>query len=254
MIRDTLLICSIVICLVLFYRMYVLNQKINNLEEKVSIIDNFSQSIFNFINAKEEEKVVKKDEVKEVTYSNNVPAASKLSVIQEIETETETETEYQPEVNNLEKDAKSDNTNDTNDTKDTNNTDSKEILSEMVAELKDSLIKTSKENLENDLNQIQELKEELNHVKETESENKSSSELFNLLNNVTTINSTTEIKMMDSTIKNDQKDNSLKKKEELNNMNLTELKALAKKKNIPVMTGNKNKKKEVLIQDLLKVI
>lgn len=216
----------------------------NNLEEKVSIIDNFSQSIFNFINAKEEEKVVKKDEVKEVTYSNNVPTASKLTVIQEIETETEseTETEYQPEVNNLEKDEKSD------------NTDSKEILSEMVAELKDSLIKTSKENLENDLNQVQELKEELNQVKETESENKSSSELFNLLNNVTTINSTTEIKMMDSTIENDQKNNSLKKKEELNNMNLMELKALAKKKNIPVMLGNKNKKKEVLIQDLLKVI
>jgi hypothetical protein len=224
--------------------MYVLNQKMNNLEEKVSIIDNFSQSIFNFINAKEEEKVVKKDEVKEVTYSNNVPTASKLTVIQEIETETEseTETEYQPEVNNLEKDEKSD------------NTDSKEILSEMVAELKDSLIKTSKENLENDLNQVQELKEELNQVKETESENKSSSELFNLLNNVTTINSTTEIKMMDSTIENDQKNNSLKKKEELNNMNLMELKALAKKKNIPVMLGNKNKKKEVLIQDLLKVI
>jgi len=242
MIRDTLLICSIVICLVLFYRMYVLNQKMNNLEEKVSIIDNFSQSIFNFINAKEEEKVVKKDEVKEVTYSNNVPTASKLTVIQEIETESETETEYQPEVNNLEKDEKSD------------NTDSKEILSEMVAELKDSLIKTSKENLENDLNQVQELKEELNQVKETESENKSSSELFNLLNNVTTINSTTEIKMMDSTIENDQKNNSLKKKEELNNMNLMELKALAKKKNIPVMLGNKNKKKEVLIQDLLKVI
>jgi len=244
MIRDTLLICSIVICLVLFYRLYVLNQKMNNLEEKVSIIDNFSQSIFNFINAKEEEKVVKKDEVKEVTYSNNVPTASKLTVIQEIETETEseTETEYQPEVNNLEKDEKSD------------NTDSKEILSEMVAELKDSLIKTSKENLENDLNQVQELKEELNQVKETESENKSSSELFNLLNNVTTINSTTEIKMMDSTIENDQKNNSLKKKEELNNMNLMELKALAKKKNIPVMLGNKNKKKEVLIQDLLKVI
>ena len=216
----------------------------NNLEEKVSIIDNFSQSIFNFINAKEEEKVVKKDEVKEVTYSNNVPTASKLTVIQEIETESETETEYQPEVNNEKSD----------DTKDTNNTDSKEILSEMVAELKDSLIKTSKENLENDLNQVQELKEELNQVKETESENKSSSELFNLLNNVTTINSTTEIKMMDSTIENDQKNNSLKKKEELNNMNLMELKALAKKKNIPVMLGNKNKKKEVLIQDLLKVI
>ncbi len=219
----------------------------NNLEEKVSIIDNFSQSIFNFINAKEEEKVVKKDEVKEVTYSNNVPTASKLTVIQEIETESETETEYQPEVNNEKSD-------DTKDTKDTNNTDSKEILSEMVAELKDSLIKTSKENLENDLNQVQELKEELNQVKETESENKSSSELFNLLNNVTTINSTTEIKMMDSTIENDQKNNSLKKKEELNNMNLMELKALAKKKNIPVMLGNKNKKKEVLIQDLLKVI
>jgi hypothetical protein len=228
--------------------MYVLNQKMNNLEEKVSIIDNFSQSIFNFINAKEEG--IKKEEVKEVTYSNNVSASNlnlnKLSVIQEIETETETE--YQPE----EKDEKSDNT---NDTKDTDNTGSKEILSEMVAELKDSLIKTSKENLENDLNQVQELKQELKEeLKETESENKSSSELFNLLNNVTTINSTTEIKVMDSAIKNDQKDNSLKKKEELNNMNLTELKALAKKKNIPVMTGNKNKKKEVLIQDLLKVI
>ena len=237
MIRDTLLICCIVICLVLFYRMYVLNQKINNLEEKVSVIDNFSQSIFNFITSKEEAK-----EVKEVTYSNNLPNEQKLSVIQEEETETETESEPNAyNTNNLEKDERK-----------SENMESKEVLSEMVAELKESLIKSNKETLENELNQVQELKQEL---KQKSDETSNDTELFNLLNSVSTDNISAEVKIMDTPVQNVQVENNLKKKEEdLNKMNLNDLKALAKKKNIPVMISNKNKKKEVLIQDLLKVM
>jgi len=220
--------------------MYVLNQKINNLEEKVSVIDNFSQSIFNFISSKEEAK-----DVKEVTYSNNVPHEhnqQKLSVIQEEDTETETESEPNAyNTNNLEKDeGKSE------------NMESKEVLSEMVAELKESLIKSNKETLEHELNQVQELKEEL---KQKSDETSNETELFNLLNSVSTDNTSAEVKIMDTTVQNVQVENNLKKKEEdLNKMNLNDLKTLAKKKNIPVMISNKNKKKEVLIQDLLKVM
>ena len=100
--------------------------------------------------------------------------------------------------------------------------ESKEILSEMVSELKESLIKTNTENLNNDLNQIQELKQELK-------QESSSNELFTLLNNVSTEN----IVSMDTSVENVQTDKSSKKKEEdLNKMTLAEIKALAKIKNI----------------------
>ena len=116
--------------------------------------------------------------------------------------------------------------------------ESKELLSEMVAELKESLIKTSTENLNNELSQVQELKQEL----------KDSDELFTILNE-----SLPEVKIMDNQpIVENTKVSSKKKEEDLMKLNLTELKSLAKKKNIPVMISNKAKTKSILIQDLLK--
>jgi len=206
--------------------MYVLNQKINNLEEKVSVIDNFSQSIFNFVTAKAE-----KEDVKEVTYSNNVVLP------QEEEEEEDEETESEPNVYSTANVPKDETKSETG--------ESKELLSEMVSELKESLIKTNTENLNNDLDQIKELKQELKQ------DTSSSNELFNLLNNVSSEN----IVSMDTSVENVQTDTSSKKKEEdLNKMNLTELKSLAKKKNISVLSANKPKKKETLVKDLLVVM
>ena len=233
MIKDTLLVSALVISFVLLYRIYIQSQKINNLEEKVSVIDNFTQSIFNFVTSK-----IEKEDEKEVTYSNNgvLPKPSKLSpIIEKNSNEEDTESESEPNIYNTDNISKDETKSET--------VESKELLSEMVSELKQSLIKTNTENLNNDLNQVQELKEELRE--------NSSNELFNLLNNVSTDN----IVSMDTSIENVQTDKSLKKKEEdLNKMNLAELKSLAKKKNISMMTSNKPKKKESLIKDLLAVM
>jgi hypothetical protein len=204
--------------------MYVLNQKINNLEEKVSVIDNFTQSIFNFISSKEEVK-------EEVTYSNNIKPSGNTQLPIIAETDAETESEPEPNVYNV--DAKENKLDEKSETG-----ESKELLSEMVAELKESLIKTSTENLNNELSQVQELKQEL----------KDSDELFTILNE-----SLPEVKIMDNQpIVENTKVSSKKKEEDLMKLNLTELKSLAKKKNIPVMISNKAKTKSILIQDLLK--
>jgi hypothetical protein len=237
MIRDTLLVCCIVICCVLFYRMYVLNQKINNLEEKTSVLDNFSQSIFQFITQKEEARLKQEEEkaqqpqvqvqsesinqpqvVKEVVYSNNQP----LTPIVEEETETE-DNHYN--VNNNDSGEKISET-----------FESKEILSEMVDELKESVIKSTNESLQNDLEQINELKQEL--------ANKNTSEdgLYNLLSTVDVNSESQEVK---------DELNGKKKEEELNKMSVTEIKALAKIKNIALVKSNKPKKKELLIQEIL---
>jgi hypothetical protein len=149
--------------------MYVLNQKINNLEEKVSVIDNFTQSIFNFISSKEEVK-------EEVTYSNNIKPSGNTQLPIIAETDAETESESEPNVYNA--DAKENKLDEKSETG-----ESKELLSEMVAELKESLIKTSTENLNNELSQVQELKQEL----------KDSDELFTILNE-----SLPEVKIMDT--------------------------------------------------------
>ena len=236
MIRDTVLVCCIVICCVLFYRMYILNQKINNLEEKSSVLENFSQSIFQFITQREEARLKQEQEsnptqepnpnqesnqVKEVVYSNQ-PSAS-LAPINEAEAETE------------------DNQYNVTDTKSgeqiSESFESKEILSEMVAELKDSLIKTTNENLENDLQQIQELKQELKQELSNQNDVKNE-ELFDVLNNADVDNK-------------DDDDDDKKKEEELNKMSLADIKSLAKIKNIPLVKSNKPKKKEALIQELL---
>jgi hypothetical protein len=111
--------------------MYVLNQKINNLEEKTSVLDNFSQSIFQFITQKEEAKLKQEEEkaqlqapnviqpqpqiVKEVVYSNNQPVTPLTPIVEE---ETETEDNHY-NVNNNDSGEKM-----------SENFESKEILSE----------------------------------------------------------------------------------------------------------------------------
>jgi hypothetical protein len=218
--------------------MYVLNQKINNLEEKTSVLDNFSQSIFQFITQKEEarlkeeqeqENIPKNQPVNEVVYSNNQP----LTPIIEGETETE-DNQY--------------NLNNTNSGEKISETyESKEILSEMVDQLKESVIQTNNENLENELQQIQELKDELKDELSTQDN------LFNLLSSTDVNSNNQEVKVLDVHVENKQELSNKKKEEELNKMSLNEIKALAKIKNISVMKSNKPKKKELLVQELLAV-
>jgi hypothetical protein len=243
MIRDTVLICCIVICCVLFYRMYILNQKINNLEERTSVIDNFSQSIFQFITQKEEarlkqeqeqENMAKNQAVNEVVYSNNQPLNSNsLTPIVEEETETD---DHQYNINNTNSGEKISET-----------FESKEILSEMVDQLKESVIQINNENLENELDQIQELKQELKQELSTQDN------LFNLLSSTDLTSNNQDVKVLDIHIENKQELSSKKKEEELLKMSLSEIKALAKIKNISVMKSNKPKKKELLIQEILAV-
>ena len=235
MIRDTVLVCCIVICCVLFYRMYILNQKINNLEEKSSVLENFSQSIFQFITQREEARIKQEeklnDEGKQTT--QNIQSESNQNTVREVVYSNQVQvTPLEPIYEQKSKSESEDNEYDVTDTKSgeqiSETFETKEILSEMVSELKDSLIKTNNENLENDLQQIQELKEELKENKE---------ELFEVLNN--------------ADIENKEDNSDKKKEEELNKMSLADIKALAKIKNIPLVKSNKPKKKETLIQELL---
>jgi hypothetical protein len=228
--------------------MYVLNQKINNLEEKISVLDNFSQSIFNFVTSKEETKKIeepkkpeeakKPEETNEVTYSNTQSITQPLSqpvvTLAPVQEESETEDNQYTVSNQIVTSA--DKMSETNETK--------EILSDMVSELKNSLIETKEKELQENLDQVNELKEELskNPLTETENTTETNDKLFDLLTN-------TDIKPID----NDEVLSESKKKEnDLHKMNLSEIKALAKEKNIPVMTkANKSKKKEALIQEIL---
>jgi len=68
MIKDTLLISALVISFVLLYRIYIQSQKINNLEEKFNILDNFTQTMFKYIVTNESKE---KDKENIITYSNN---------------------------------------------------------------------------------------------------------------------------------------------------------------------------------------
>jgi len=247
MIRDTLLICCIVICCVLFYRMYVLNQKINNLEEKVSVMDNFTQSIFNFITSKDEQTIKdarNTNEAKEIIYSNTNVDSVETKKESRLDTVPEEDTESELNVYNTNTEAGE---------KISETFESKEILSEMVAELKESLIKTDIDDLSEGLKQVDELKQELKQklkqelkqelIKNSKSKsdvNLTNVELSNLLSNV-------DVKVMDTPVVVNNK----KKQEDLTKMSLNDLKALAKKKNISSTHNNKPKKKETLIQDIL---
>jgi hypothetical protein len=215
--------------------MYILNQKINNLEEKSSVLENFSQSIFQFITQREEARIKQEeklnDEGKQTT--QNIQSESNQNTVREVVYSNQVQvTPLEPIYEQKSKSESEDNEYDVTDTKSgeqiSETFETKEILSEMVSELKDSLIKTNNENLENDLQQIQELKEELKENKE---------ELFEVLNN--------------ADIENKEDNSDKKKEEELNKMSLADIKALAKIKNIPLVKSNKPKKKETLIQELL---
>jgi len=114
----------------------------------------------------------------------------------------------------------------------------------MVSQLKETLIENNNANLQNELIEVEELKQELivsNESEEQHIENEHD-ELYNILNN-------SSIKVLDDKV---EVNSSLKKKEEdLLKMKLADLKTLAKKKNIPLMESNKPKKKETLVQNLL---
>jgi len=216
--------------------MYVLNQKINNLEEKTSVLDNFSQSIFQFVTQKEEARLKQEEEDKlkqeqdngnTVVYSNNISASE--SKIEEVE-ETETE-DQQYNVNNTGSGEKISET-----------FESKEILSEMVEELNKSSVQNDKEDQKEDTEQL--LQQSFDQKQEQDG-------LFNLLSSVD-VNNKTETKVLDVHVESKVEVSDKKKEEELNKMSLNEIKALAKIKNISVMKSNKPKKKELLIQELLK--
>jgi hypothetical protein len=206
--------------------MYILNQKINSLEEKTSVLDNFSQSIFQFITQREEAKLKdqEKDQVKEVVYSNQAPSTP---LAPKNDSDADAEVESESDENQY------DVTDEKSGEQLSENFESKEILSEMVSELKESLIKNNMENLENDLQQIQELKEELKEeFKEDLKEEKQNLDLDLDLTNSETVADK-------------------KKEEDLNKMSLADIKLLAKNKNIPLVKQNKPKKKELLIQEIL---
>lgn len=243
MIKDTLLVSALVISFVLLYRIYIQSQKINNLEEKFNILDNFTQTMFKYIvnnETKEKENII--------TYSNNDNKSNEESNevlnnqnLNEINTnqDSEKESEYH-EYNALQENVLQHNVTPENVIQEiSENYENKEIMSEMVSQLKETLLQNNKELIEQEINEIEELKQELKQdLKKSESSDTNNDELFNILNN------------SDVPIKNET--NNLKKKEEdLMKMKMGDIKALAKLKNIPLLQHNKLKKKEVLIQNLL---
>jgi len=262
MIRDTLLICSIVLCCVLFYRIYVMSQQVNNLEEKINVLDTFSQSIYNYVSTKEE-KEREKDDV--VTYSNqDIKEQEKLikerisqsiNGLLNVNNNVSENTNTMPLSTNQEESETENESNEYNvnqpvnqfEDKLTENFESKEILSEMVSQLKETLIEN--DTAEKESNNITE--PEVNDELHTENQ---PNELYNLLNNTfnTENNTLKEFEQPTNKVNTKIVDNK-KKEEELMKMKLQDLKNLAKKKNIKVVdTSNKPKKKETLVMELLK--
>ena len=261
MIKDTLLICSVVLCFVLLYRIYVISQKINSLEEKINVMDTFTQSIFNYISAKEEESIKqdqeneekererKRKEVQSAELKSNQEQVKEEQVhVEEKQDQVATEITYSNQLHVESNDTEQENYNihqpiNQFEDKLTENFESKEILSEMVSQLKETLIQENKESLQQDLDYVSELKEELNSKKdEDEDEDESKPvDLFNLLNST-----------FNPVEKEKDKDINKKKEEELMSMKIADLKELAKKKNIRVLDQSKKpKKKEALVMELL---
>jgi 2,3-bisphosphoglycerate-independent phosphoglycerate mutase len=212
MIKDVLLVSALVLSIVLIYRMYIVNQKINNLEEKFIVLDNFSQTLFNFISNKEESHLTN-----EITYSNN-----------------DSKKEDTPE-NNVESD----------DIKETENFDTKEILSDMVSQLKESNLSVKEEDNhevekieEEDNHEVEKIEEEDNHEVE-EKETRPTEFLSENLVVTQLINESSPVI------------NTKKKQEDLMKLNMTQLKDLAKSKNIPLFQGKNIKKKNILVQDIM---
>ena len=235
MIKDTLLVCCLILVFVLIYRIYVVGQKINNLEEKFIILDNFSQTLFNYIstsNDSNQQKQVKQAEQAKaniITYSNDQNNES------ESEDESDTESsEPEEKVEHLE--------NVKNTVESTENFETKEILSDMVSQLKESIIQNNKETLSNELKEVDELKESLKE-NDTESVSKNNLDVFNSPGDVRPIETDVETTVITQVTK--------KKEAELQNMTVPELKELAKKQNMTVTNGKKQKTKTELIKDLL---
>ena len=133
MIKDTLLVCCLILVFVLIYRIYVVGQKINNLEEKFIILDNFSQTLFNYIstsNDSNQQKQAEQAKANIITYSN----------AQNNESNSESDDESDSESSEPEEKAENKNT-----VESTENFETKEILSDMVSQLKESIIQNNKE-------------------------------------------------------------------------------------------------------------
>jgi len=220
MIKDVLLVSALILSIVLIYRMYVVNQKINNLEEKFVVLDNFSQTLFNYISNKEESPLTN-----EITYSNNESKKIDAPSINAVENE----------VNNNAEESDSDSESESDDIKETENFESKEILSEMVSQLKESNLvvvddKKEVEKIEETVEETTEVKEEETKPTEFLTENSVVTQLINESNPVL---------------------NTKKKQEDLMKLNMTQLKDLAKSKNIPLFQGRNIKKKNILVQDIM---
>jgi len=219
MIKDVLLVSALILSIVLIYRMYVVNQKINNLEEKFVVLDNFSQTLFNYISNKEESPLTN-----EITYSNNDTKKVDAPSVNAVENE----------ANNNAEESDSDSESESDDIKETENFESKEILSEMVSQLKESNLVVADDKKE--VEKIEETVEETTEVKE---ETKPTE--FLTENYVVTqlINESTPVV------------NTKKKQEDLMKLNMNQLKDLAKSKNIPLFQGRNIKKKNILVQDIM---
>jgi len=226
MIKDTLLVCCLILAFVLLYRIYVVSQKINNLEEKFIILDNFSQTLFNYISTTNtnQQKSVEPVNPNIITYSNSES--------------NQHESELEKKVDDVT------NTNIGNIVESTENFDTKEILSDMVSQLKESIIQSSKENLSNELKEVDDLKESL-ETNDKDTDLKESLETNDKDIDLKVFNSSTEVEHTQVTLV------TKKKEKDLQEMTMEKLKELAKKQNITISQGKKQKNKSELIKDLL---
>ena len=227
MIKDTLLVCCLILVFVLIYRIYVVGQKINNLEEKFIILDNFSQTLFNYIstsNDSNQQKQAEQAKANIITYSNAQNNVSNSESDDESDSESSEPEEKVENKNTVES---------------TENFETKEILSDMVSQLKESIIQNNKETLSNELKEVDELKESL---KENDSDSVSK-------NNLDVFNSPSDVRPIETDVETTHV--TKKKEADLQNMTVPELKELAKKQNVTVTNGKKQKTKTELIKDLL---
>lgn len=227
MIKDTLLVCCLILVFVLIYRIYVVGQKINNLEEKFIILDNFSQTLFNYIstsNDSNQQKQAEQAKANIITYSNAQNNVSNSESDDESDSESSEPEEKVENKNTVES---------------TENFETKEILSDMVSQLKESIIQNNKETLSNELKEVDELKESL---KENDSDSVTK-------NNLDVFNSPSDVRPIETDVETTHV--TKKKEADLQNMTVPELKELAKKQNVTVTNGKKQKTKTELIKDLL---
>jgi hypothetical protein len=105
MIKDTLLVCCLILAFVLLYRIYVVSQKINNLEEKFIILDNFSQTLFNYISTTNtnQQKSVEPAKPNIITYSNSENNQHESESDTESDSESDTESESEKKVDDVTK-------------------------------------------------------------------------------------------------------------------------------------------------------